>query len=109
MLNFTQQERQAILFLIIVTLTGILTNFLIKIKSPKKTIACFNQDIGKINPNTADKDMLMDVPGIGTRLAQRIIEYRQQHGAFREIEELKKIERINAYRYEKIKGSFVIK
>lgn len=44
--------------------------------------------VEKVNINTADAEALETVPGIGEVLAQRILAYRRQHGAFREPEEL---------------------
>lgn len=46
-----------------------------------------NKD-GKIDINTATVDQLQMLPGIGEVLAQRIIDYREEHGAFQSIEEL---------------------
>jgi len=42
----------------------------------------------KVNINTATLDQLEALPGIGPVLAQRIIDYRDQHGAFHAVEDL---------------------
>jgi competence ComEA-like helix-hairpin-helix protein len=107
MFSLTPQERQVILFLTTIALVGIGADFLLKKYSPLKTIASISCDIGKVNLNTADKGLLMDIPGIGEKLAQRIIEYREKQTTFCSIEELKNIKGITDYKYEKIKDSFM--
>ena len=109
MLNLTREERQVALFLITVALVGMGIDFFLKKYTPVKTLACLTQDIGKINLNTADKDLLKSIPGIGEKIAKAILEYREKESGFQEIEELKKIKGITEYRYEKIKDSFIIK
>jgi len=56
-----------------------------------------------VNINTADIDELMKLPGIGEVIAQRIIDYREAHGSFRNIEEIMKIEDIGEGRFEGIR------
>ena len=109
MFSLTSQERRVILFLVGVAFLGLAVNILAKIYSPTKTTAGFVKDIGKINLNAADKNLLMGVPGIGEKLAARIIEYRQRQGSFNVVEELRSVKGITEYRYEKIKDCFVVK
>lgn len=44
-----------------------------------------------VNINTADAERLATLKGIGPALAQRIIEYREQNGAFKTIDEIKNV------------------
>ncbi len=43
---------------------------------------------GLVNINTASLDDLETLPGIGPALGQRIIDYREQHGAFASVDDL---------------------
>jgi len=46
----------------------------------------------KININTAGVKELMSLSGIGHKVAERIVEYREAHGPFKKPEDLKKVE-----------------
>ena len=58
---------------------------------------------GRIDLNTADRQALMTLPGIGESKADRILEYRQAHGRFGSTEELMNVSGIGSGVYEKIK------
>lgn len=109
MFNLTKEEQKVVLFLLTIASTGLGINILIKLNTPVKILSCYSQDIGKIDLNSADKNLLASVPGIGPKLAQRIIEYRKAQENFKDPEELKNIKGITNYKYEKIKDSFIIK
>jgi competence protein ComEA len=61
-----------------------------------------------VNLNTATKDELVALPGIGPAKAQAILDYRSKNGAFKSIEELKDVKGIGAKRYEQIKGDLTV-
>lgn len=64
---------------------------------------------GKVNLNTANKDELETVPGIGDVTAQKIIDYREKNGGFKTIDDLKKIDRIGEKTFEKFKDKVDIR
>lgn len=66
------------------------------------------QKTGKININTASKAVLATLRGIGNQTAEKILEYREEKGRFRSIEELKNIDGISSAKFEDIKNSIVI-
>jgi competence ComEA-like helix-hairpin-helix protein len=104
MFSFSTQERQVILFLVITAIAATGINNLSNKLSAVKSLVSFDQELGKININTADNKTLTGLPGIGDKLAGRIVVFRQGQGNFKSIEELKKIKGINGYRFEKIKN-----
>lgn len=55
-----------------------------------------------ISINDADKESLMALPGIGEVLAQRILDYRDENGAFSAPEALLNVEGIGKKRLEEI-------
>ena len=61
------------------------------------------QEAQKIDINRAEVWLLEALPGIGETLAQRIVDYRQQNGPFRNTNELLKVAGIGNTTYEKIK------
>ena len=66
------------------------------------------QDDGKVNLNTASKEELLTLNGIGDVRAQAILKYREEHGEFRSIEELMEVEGIKKGTFQKLKDQIKI-
>ncbi|MEO0076616.1 MAG: ComEA family DNA-binding protein [candidate division WOR-3 bacterium] len=62
----------------------------------------------KININTANKDDLIKLPGIGEKLAQRIIDYRNNYGYFKTTKDILKVNGIGPKRYQQIKDLITV-
>ena len=65
-------------------------------------ISCVNQ-VG-VEVNTASKELLMYVSGLGPALAKSVVEYRNEHGAFSTREDFKKIPRLSGKAFEQAAG-----
>ena len=63
---------------------------------------------GLVNLNTADIAALTTLPGIGESRAKAIISYREQHGAFAQIEDIMKISGIKQAAFSKIKDKSTV-
>ncbi|SHH41275.1 ComEA family DNA-binding protein [Thermosipho atlanticus] len=62
-----------------------------------------SKEIKKVNVNTAEKEQLEELPGIGKVKALEIIKYREQHGPFNTYEDLLSVKGIGTKTLEKIK------
>lgn len=58
----------------------------------KHLLQCTNSPVRQLNINDADANTLRQHPYIGWQLANVIVQYRQQHGNFKTVEELLKID-----------------
>ena len=63
---------------------------------------------GKVNLNTASKDDLTKLTGIGPKKAEQILAYRQEHGAFKSIDEIKQVSGIGEKTFTSIKDQLTI-
>jgi len=59
---------------------------------------------GKVNVNTASVEQLTVLPGVGPKLAARIVEQRQKSGGFKATQELMNVKGIGEKNYAKIQA-----
>jgi competence protein ComEA len=61
-----------------------------------------------VNLNTASKDELVALPGIGPSKAQAILDYRNQHGPFRAVDDVRKVKGIGEKLFLQIKPELTV-
>ena len=64
--------------------------------------------LAAVNINTASPSELEALPGIGPAKAKAIVDYRQQHGAFKSVEELKNVKGIGEGIFSKLKAEATV-
>ncbi len=67
-----------------------------------------NKVEAKVNINTANKEKLETLPGIGETTAQKIIDYRESNGKFKTIEDIKNVSGIGEAKYESLKDKITV-
>ncbi len=112
MVHLTLQEKKVLFFLLFLFAAGLAVgafrsstgcNFcLVDIYSGKK-------DVAALDLNTAGKEALVALPGIGEKLASDIVVYRFEHGPFRNIEELTKVKGITAAKAARLKSYLFVR
>lgn len=68
----------------------------------------FLPDISPLNLNTASAEELTALPGIGEVLAERIVDYREEHGPFASEEELLNISGIGPAKLDGLEGRITV-
>lgn len=63
----------------------------------------------KVNINTASVKQLMTLTGIGRKVAEKIVQYRDSHGLFKKPEEIRKVEGVGGGLWEQNKSRIVVK
>ncbi len=63
---------------------------------------------GLVDINTAGRDELMGLTGIGATRAEAIIAYRDEHGSFSSTEDIKNVSGIGESTFEKIKDKITV-
>jgi competence protein ComEA len=56
-----------------------------------------------VNLNTATAEQLATIPGVGPRMAERIIDYRQKNGGFKKVEDLMNVSGVGEKSFLKMK------
>jgi len=62
-----------------------------------------------VNINKADQEELTTLPGIGEATAQKIIDYRKEHGNFKAVEDIKNVSGIGDSKFNQIKNLIKVK
>ncbi|MDD5070649.1 MAG: ComEA family DNA-binding protein [Candidatus Omnitrophica bacterium] len=102
MFYLTYRERVVLLFVLSLILFSCLINHYYQPKTlVMKSEDTFNSNSISLNLNTATKDELELLPGIGEVTASRIIEYRNLNGRFKSLEDFGKVKGIGS---EKMKN-----
>ena len=65
-------------------------------------------DAGPVNINTASREELQTLDGIGPALAQRIIDYRSENGDFADIGDIMNVSGIGSAKFEKIRDYITV-
>lgn len=74
--------------------------------NPFSGISVSNNNL--ININTATKEQLKTLPRIGDAYAERIIEYREKNGYFKDIKDIKKVSGIGEKMFENLKDKITV-
>ena len=61
-----------------------------------------------VNINTASATVMATLPGVGAKMAARIIEYRQKNGPFKKVEELMNVRGIGEKNFLKLKPQLAV-
>ncbi len=70
-------------------------------RKPQKSIAGKGL-VGQIHLNTATASQLQQLPGIGPKLAQEILQYRKAHGGFTQVQQLLDVPGIGPKKFAKL-------
>jgi len=104
MFSFTKQERTVLfLFALIIFFGSTLQYAFKKYPALKDIVNLIDSDriYSKTDINTGSVGELVDVPYIGEYTAANIVRYRQQHGPFTSIEQIKNVKGIREKNYKK--------
>ena len=111
MLNFTKQEKLVLVFLGFAALVGLGANLCLKKSCPLNNFypaVSLEGSYAQIDINKATPQQLQDLPGIGPVLSQRIVDYRQQNGPFKRLEDIQSVKGIGPKLWQKVKDRLTI-
>ena len=66
------------------------------------------QPSGKVNINAASVEQLAQLPGVGEKLAARIVEHRQKEGPFKSAQELMNVKGIGEKNFQKLQSYLTV-
>jgi competence protein ComEA len=71
--------------------------------TPKAAATATATATAPVNLNTATAEQLATIPGVGPRMAERIIDYRQKNGGFKKLEDLMNVSGVGEKSFLKMK------
>jgi comEA protein len=74
-----------------------------KATTPKAAATATATATAPVNLNTATAEQLATIPGVGPRMAERIIDYRQKNGGFKKVEDLMNVSGVGEKSFLKMK------
>ena len=83
-------------------------NYILEYNEQNSSIDTKSQKNKKININTASKEELQSLSGIGESIANKIIDYRSTNGKCKKIEDIKNVNGIGESKYKNIKDNICI-
>lgn len=81
----------------------------VRVVEPQRTAERTSDAKAKVNINTADVKGLMTLTGVSRKVAEKIVAYREGHGAFKKAEEIRKVDGVGNGVWEKNRARIVIK
>jgi len=66
------------------------------------------EEAAKVNINQASLEELTQLKGIGPEYAERIVQYREEHGAFQKAEDIMNVSGIGPKTFEEIKDRITV-
>lgn len=74
-----------------------------KATTPKAAATVTATATAPVNLNTATVEQLATIPGVGPKMAERIIDYRQKNGGFKKVEDLMNVSGVGEKSFLKMK------
>jgi competence protein ComEA len=77
-------------------------------KSARKPAKTSKPAVGAINLNSASAEQLASLPGVGEKLAARIVEYRTKQGPFKSTQELMNVKGVGEKNFQRIQAHLTV-